>query len=428
MSFDTLGLSADRLRAVRDAGFSTPTPIQAQAIGPVLAGRDVLAAAQTGTGKTAAFALPMLDRLADGRRPGKRQARALILTPTRELAAQVHENFTELRGESRLSTTLIFGGVGQNPQVARMAKGRDILVATPGHLLDLENQGHIDLSAVEILVLDEADRMLDMGFIHDMKKVMKLLPPKRQTLLFSATFSKDIRTLAGQFLTDPVEVDVAPRNSTAERVEHAVLHVDDPAKANKAALLIHLLKDHGWHQVLVFHRTKHGANKLTTQLEKAGINAAAIHGNKSQTARTKALEGFKTGKITVLVATDIAARGLDIEQLPVVINHDLPNVSEDYVHRIGRTARAGAEGLALSLVGPDDRPLLRDIEKLLGHRVDIRDVAGHTIANPPTIRGGGRPGGNKPKPGGGNRGGQAPSGQRRRRRRGGQRGGRGAQQ
>ena len=425
MSFDTLGLSADRLRAVRDAGFSTPTPIQAQAIGPVLAGRDVLAAAQTGTGKTAAFALPMLDRLADGRRPGKRQARALILTPTRELAAQVHENFTELRGESRLSTTLIFGGVGQNPQVARMAKGRDILVATPGRLLDLENQGHIDLSAVEILVLDEADRMLDMGFIHDMKKVMKLLPPRRQTLLFSATFSKDIRRLAGQFLTDPVEVDVAPRNSTAERVEHAVLHVGDPAKANKAALLIHLLREQGWHQVLVFHRTKHGANKLTGQLEKAGIQAAAIHGNKSQTARTKALDGFKKGKVTVLVATDIAARGLDIEQLPVVINHDLPNVPEDYVHRIGRTARAGAEGLALSLVGPEDRPLLRDIEKLLGHRVDIRDVDGHTIANPPTTHGGGRPGGNKP---GGNRRGPKPSGQCRRRRRSGPRGGRGAQQ
>ena len=431
MSFDTLGLSAERLRAVRDAGFDAPTPIQAKAIPPVLEGRDVLAAAQTGTGKTAAFALPMLDRLAGGR-AGKRQARALILTPTRELAAQVHENFTTLRGETRLSTTLIFGGVGQNPQVKRMAEGRDILVATPGRLLDLHGQGHIDLSAVETLVLDEADRMLDMGFIHDMKKVMKLLPERRQTLLFSATFSKDIRKLAGQFLSNPVEVDVAPRNSTAERVEHAVLHVGDPAKANKAALLIHLLQEQGWHQVLVFHRTKHGANKLTRQLEQAGNKAAAIHGNKSQTARTKALEGFKTGKITVLVATDIAARGLDIEQLPVVINHDLPNVPEDYVHRIGRTARAGAEGLALSLVGPDDRPLLRDIEKLLGHRVDVRDVEGHTIKNPPTIKGGGRPSKSNTRPGSArarpqnNRSGK-PNGNRRRRRRGGGSGGQGAQ-
>ena len=431
MSFDTLGLSAERLRAVRDAGFDSPTPIQVKAIPPVLEGRDVLAAAQTGTGKTAAFALPMLDRLAGGR-AGKRQARALILTPTRELAAQVHENFTTLRGETQLSTTLIFGGVGQNPQVQRMAQGRDILVATPGRLLDLQNQGHIDLSAVETLVLDEADRMLDMGFIHDMKKVMKLLPAKRQTLLFSATFSKDIRKLASQFLTDPVEVDVAPRNSTAERVEHAVLHVEDPAKANKANLLIHLLAEQGWHQVLVFHRTKHGANKLTKQLEQAGNKAAAIHGNKSQTARTNALEGFKAGKITVLVATDIAARGLDIEQLPVVINHDLPNVPEDYVHRIGRTARAGKSGLALSLVGPEDRPLLRDIEKLLGHRVDVRDVEGHTIKNPPTIQGGGRPSNSQTRPGSArarpqNERSGKPNGTRRRRRRGGGSGGRGAQ-
>ena len=428
MSFDTLGLSAERLRAVRDAGFNTPTPIQAKAIPPVLEGRDVLAAAQTGTGKTAAFALPMLDLLAKGRSAGKRQARALILTPTRELAAQVHENFTEMRGETHLSTTLIFGGVGQNPQVGRMAKGRDILVATPGRLLDLVNQGHIDLSAVEILVLDEADRMLDMGFIHDMKKVIKLLPPKRQTLLFSATFSKDIRKLASQFQHNPIEVDVAPRNSTAERVEHAVLHVSDPAKANKAQLLIHLLREHGWHQVLVFHRTKHGANKLTRQLEQAGNKAAAIHGNKSQSARTKALEGFKKGEITVLVATDIAARGLDIEQLPVVINHDLPNVSEDYVHRIGRTARAGAEGLALSLVGPEDRPLLRDIEKLLGHRIDIRDVPGHTIDNPPTTSGGGQPVSRSAKPKRSAKPGDGPGkpGARNRRRRRGGGGGRSA--
>ncbi|MDX1347558.1 MAG: DEAD/DEAH box helicase [Thiomicrorhabdus chilensis] len=364
MSFASLGLSAPILEAVAEQGYETPSPIQTQAIPAIIQGKDVMAAAQTGTGKTAGFTLPILERLSKGERPKANQARALILTPTRELAAQVAES-VELYGKKLpLKSTVVFGGVKINPQMMRLRQGVDVLVATPGRLLDLYNQNAVKFNQLEVLVLDEADRMLDMGFIHDLKKIMALLPKNRQNLLFSATFSEDIRRLAKGLVNDPVEISVAPRNTTAKSVEQWICPVD---KKQKSALLTQLIADNRWEQVLVFTKTKHGANRLTQQLEKSGIKAAAIHGNKSQGARTRALAEFKKGAVRVLVATDIAARGLDIDQLPHVVNFDLPNVAEDYVHRIGRTGRAGATGEAISLVSADEAKLLFDIERLIGN-------------------------------------------------------------
>ncbi|SES21708.1 ATP-dependent RNA helicase RhlE [Vreelandella subterranea] len=362
MNFSDLGLDADLLRAVTDQGYREPTPIQRQAIPVVLQGRDLLASAQTGTGKTAGFTLPMLQRLSAGKPATKRQVRALVLTPTRELAAQVGESVTTYGKHLSLRSHIIFGGVGQQPQVDALKRGLDILVATPGRLLDLQQQGHVDLSSVEIVVLDEADRMLDMGFIHDIKRLLKLVPSKRQNLLFSATFSNEIQTLAQQFLNDPAFIDVAPRNTTADKIAQSVYQVD---REKKRELLAHLIKQHQWYQVLVFTRTKHGANRLAEQLSKQDIPAMAIHGNKSQGARTRALGAFKSGDLQVLVATDIAARGLDINELPHVVNFELPNVAEDYVHRIGRTGRAGSDGEAISLVCVDEHALLRGIERLI---------------------------------------------------------------
>ncbi|MCG7591197.1 MULTISPECIES: DEAD/DEAH box helicase [Halomonadaceae] len=362
MSFSDLGLHDDLLRAVNAQGYTQPTPIQQKAIPVVLEGRDLLASAQTGTGKTAGFTLPMLQRLANGKRPGKRQVRALVLTPTRELAAQVGESVAAYGQHLSLRSHIIFGGVGQQPQVDALRHGLDVLVATPGRLLDLHQQGHVDLSAIEILVLDEADRMLDMGFIHDIKRLLRLVPKQRQNLLFSATFSNEIQTLAQQLLDNPALIEVAPRNTTAEKVEQAIYRVD---RDKKRDLLAHLIQRHNWFQVLVFTRTKHGANRLAEQLSKQDIPAMAIHGNKSQGARTRALGAFKSGDLQVLVATDIAARGLDINELPHVVNFDLPNVAEDYVHRIGRTGRAGSNGEAVSLVCIDEHGLLKNIERLI---------------------------------------------------------------
>lgn len=372
-SFEALGLTAELLRAVSARGYSCPTPIQAQGIPLILEGRDVLAGAQTGTGKTAAFTLPLLQRL-DGQprttaHTGKaRLPRALVLTPTRELAAQVAESVAAYGAHLPLTSAVVFGGVGINPQKDALRRGVDILIATPGRLLDLVNQRCADLSGVEILVLDEADRMLDMGFIHDIRKVLKLLPKRRQNLLFSATYSDDIKRLADGILHQPAMIEVARRNTAAETVTQHVYRVD---KEGKRDLLIHLIDDGQWFQVLVFTRTKHGANRLAEQLNRAGIDAAAIHGNKSQGARTKALSGFKDGSLRVLVATDIAARGLDIDRLPHVVNYELPNVPEDYVHRIGRTGRAGNGGEALSLVGGDEVKLLRDIQRLLKKDIPV---------------------------------------------------------
>ncbi len=362
--FNTLGLAEPILRAIADAGYTTPTPIQAQAIPQVLQGGDLLAAAQTGTGKTAGFTLPILHQLstrtAQSPKPGR--PRCLILVPTRELAAQVEESVKTYGKHLSLSSMVMFGGVNINPQFKALKSRVDILVATPGRLLDHLGQKTVDLSGIEILVLDEADRMLDMGFIRDIKKVLAVVPKQRQTLLFSATFSDEIRTLANGLLHNPKSVEVARRNTTVEVVEQSMHRVP---QAHKRDLLAHLIKHHDWQQVLVFTRTKHGANKLAEKLIKDGIGAAAIHGNKSQSARTKALSSFKDGSVRVLVATDIAARGIDIDQLPQVVNFELPNVPEDYVHRIGRTGRAGATGSALSLVDDEELSYLRDIEKLI---------------------------------------------------------------
>ena len=373
MSFDSLGLSAPILQAVAEQGYNTPSPIQAQAIPAVLNGKDVMAAAQTGTGKTAGFTLPLLERLASGQRSQDNQVRCLVLTPTRELAAQVGESIATYGQNMPLRSAVVFGGVKINPQIALMRRGVDILVATPGRLLDLYNQNAVKFNNLEILVLDEADRMLDMGFINDIKKVLKVLPKQRQNLLFSATFSEDIRALAKGLVNDPVEISVTPRNTTANTVKQWIHCVD---KKEKGDLLVRLIKDNKWHQVLVFTRTKHGANKLTKQLNEEGITAAAIHGNKSQGARTKALAEFKQNVTRILVATDIAARGLDIEQLPQVVNFDLPNVAEDYVHRIGRTGRAGASGHAVSLVAADEVDQLIAIERLIQKVLERRHMDG----------------------------------------------------
>jgi ATP-dependent RNA helicase RhlE len=375
MTFNDLGLSTELLRAVSDQGYSQPTPIQAKAIPVVLEGRDILAGAQTGTGKTAGFTLPLLQHLNSGQPvQGKRPVRALVLTPTRELAAQVGESVAAYGKYLSLRSTIIFGGVSIRPQINALRNGVDILVATPGRLLDHVSQKTLDLSKVEILVLDEADRMLDMGFIRDIRKVLALLPKQRQNLLFSATFSSEIKRLADGLLNAPTLIEVARRNTAAESVSQTIHPVD---KSRKRALLSHLISSKDWQQVLVFTRTKHGANRLAGQLAKDGINSAAIHGNKSQGARTKALADFKKGAVRVLVATDIAARGLDIDQLPQVVNFELPNVSEDYVHRIGRTGRAGREGEAVSLVSIDENKLLRDIEKLLKRQLPKVVVDGY---------------------------------------------------
>ena len=382
MKFTDLGLNESLLKAVKEQGYTTPTPIQQQAIPVVIEGRDVLAAAQTGTGKTAGFTLPLLERLSQTHpRMQKKQIRVLVLTPTRELAAQVADSIKTYGKYMKYTSTVIFGGVGINPQLATLRKGVDIVIATPGRLLDIAGQQGIDFSVLETLVLDEADRMLDMGFIHDIKKLMKLMPKQRQTLLFSATFSKEIKQLASGLLKDPLLVEVARENTTAEQVSQVVHYVD---KGRKRELLSQLIKTKDWRQVLVFTRTKHGANRLTKQLEEAGITAAAIHGNKSQGARTKALAGFKANEVRVLVATDIAARGIDIDQLPHVVNYELPNVPEDYVHRIGRTGRAGMSGEAVSLVCVDEHELLFNIEKFI--KKEIKKVHIEAFTPDPSIK------------------------------------------
>jgi ATP-dependent RNA helicase RhlE len=373
MSFQSLGLSDALLKAISKKGYETPSPIQEKAIPPVLAGRDVLASAQTGTGKTAGFTLPLLHYLSENPKDKFRPIRALILTPTRELAAQVHESVKDYSEFLNISSMVIFGGVNQKPQVNRLRQGVDVLIATPGRLLDLHNQNLLSIKRVEVFVLDEADRMLDMGFLRDIERVMKLMPEKRQNLMFSATFSKDIRKLANGILNNPVQVEATPENTTVEAISQKVYRV---AKGKKTDLIIKLISDGNWKQVLVFTRTKHGANKLCKKMVSSGITAAAIHGNKSQGARTKALAGFKNGSVKVLVATDIAARGLDIPLLPHVVNFELPNISEDYVHRIGRTGRAGANGQAISLVSADETTFLRDIEKLIGQDIEVEILEG----------------------------------------------------
>ena len=423
--FTGLGLAAPLLRAISEAGYTTPTPIQAQAIPLVLAGGDLLAAAQTGTGKTAGFTLPVLHRLlenpATNNKPGR--PRCLILTPTRELAAQVEESVQTYGKHVDLTSMVMFGGVGINPQIQALRKRVDILVATPGRLLDHVGQKTLDLSGVEILVLDEADRMLDMGFIRDIRKVLALLPKQRQNLLFSATFSDEIRQLANGLLHNPGCVEVARRNTASELVDQAVYMV---GQKQKRELLAWLIRKNSWEQVLVFTRTKHGANKLSEYLEKNGIPSAAIHGNKSQSARTRALGDFKDGKLPVLVATDIAARGLDIDQLPQVVNFELPNVAEDYVHRIGRTGRAGASGAAISLVDGEETRLLAGIERLIKRRIERAEATGFVPAAPgthvevsdarpprPGPRSHGRPGQSQPRSGqgAGRRAGGAGNGQ-----------------
>ncbi|MDI1229730.1 MAG: DEAD/DEAH box helicase [Methylobacter sp.] len=375
MPFTTLGLSDPLLRAIADAGYTTPSPIQAQAIPAVLGGHDVLAAAQTGTGKTAGFTLPILHRLSQKAYGNNRPVRVLILTPTRELAAQIGESVNKYGAHlhPRLKSEVVFGGVKINPQMMKLRGGVDILVATPGRLLDLVNQNAVKLDQVETLILDEADRMLDMGFIRDIRKIIAFLPKKRQNLLFSATFSEDIRKLTTGLLVNPIKIEVAARNTAAELIQQVAYLVN---KANKTELLCHLIKEHDWQQVLVFTTTKHGANRLTEKLNKVNIKAAAIHGNKSQGARTSALSGFKSGEIRVLVATDVAARGIDINLLPHVVNFELPKAPEDYVHRIGRTGRAGEEGQAISLVSHDEYSFLRSVEKLIGKEIKREQIVG----------------------------------------------------
>ena len=380
MSFSELGLRPELLRAVADKGYDTPSAIQIQAIPAVLAGRDVLAGAQTGTGKTAGFVLPILQRLAaDSGNATSRAPRALVLTPTRELAAQVAQSARDYGKYMSLRTYQVFGGVSINPQISVLRNGCDILVATPGRLLDLAQQRAVDLSKIQVLVLDEADRMLDMGFIADIRRIIKLLPPQRQNLLFSATYSDDIRALAERLLRNPLAIQVAPRNAPIESVEQRAYRVP---KEQKRHLLVHLIQEGQWRQVLIFTRTKHGANRLTQQLEGAGIRAAAIHGNKSQAARVKALDMFKQGQVTCLVATEVAARGLDIKELPQVVNYELPNVPEDYVHRIGRTGRAGSAGDAVSLVSADESGLLRDIERVLKRSIPTLPTPTFKMAEP----------------------------------------------
>ena len=417
--FTDLGLSEPLLKAVAGQGYEIPTPIQAEAIPAVLEGRDVMAAAQTGTGKTAGFTLPILHRLTNGnersRQQGRRPVRSLIVTPTRELAAQVEESVKTYGGHLPLRTAVVFGGVNINPQINKLRHGVDILVATPGRLLDLYGQGAVRFDSLEVLVLDEADRMLDMGFIHDIRKILAILPKRRQNLMFSATFSEEIRELARGLVNDPVEISVSPRNTTVDTVTQWVYPVD---KDRKTELLIHLINEQQWYQALVFSRTKHGANRLAQKLERSGIQAMAIHGNKSQSARTRALADFKSGKTQILVATDIAARGLDINQLPHVVNFDLPNVPEDYVHRIGRTGRAGKEGEAYSLVCAEESRMLRDIEKLIRKNVERRTIAGFeplevlSDSHPGPSRKGGHPGSGDRR-GGSYRGGSSRSGGRR---------------
>ncbi|MCG5030340.1 DEAD/DEAH box helicase [Mesosutterella sp. OilRF-GAM-744-9] len=377
--FADLGLIEPLNRAVADMGYEQPTPIQQKAVPAVLQGRDILAAAQTGTGKTAAYSLPLIQKISADKAPVQpKQVKALILAPTRELAAQIHENIRSYCRYTRVSSALVFGGVNIKPQTAALAGGVDILIATPGRLLDHAGQGNVDLSAVRYLVLDEADRMLDMGFIHDIRRILKLVPEKRQNLLFSATFSPDIRRLADTLLSDPVSVEISPNKESALIRQQAY----SIAKNRKRELLRDLIVDGGWDQVLVFTRMKHAANRLCQQLIRDGISAAAIHGNKSQNARTRALADFKAKKVRVLVATDIAARGLDIEQLPHVVNYELPDVPEDYVHRIGRTGRAGVEGHAVSFVSPEDRPQLAAIEKLLKEKIELITPEGYDGPQP----------------------------------------------
>ncbi|MBH0071608.1 DEAD/DEAH box helicase [Pseudoalteromonas sp. NZS127] len=379
MSFEGLGLSQSLVNAVLEKGYETPTPIQAQAIPAIIERRDVMAAAQTGTGKTAGFTLPLIERLSSGPKAKSNHVRALILTPTRELALQVSENVEEYAKHSNVSSFVVYGGVKINPQMQRLRKGVDILVATPGRLIDLHNQNAVKFDSVEVLVLDEADRMLDMGFIHDIKRLIAKMPAKRQNLMFSATFSDEIRALAKGLINDPVEISVAAKNTTAKSVTQCVYAVDKP---RKTALLSHLIRTNDWQQVLVFSRTKHGANRLVKQLERDDIVGAAIHGNKSQGARVKALDGFKNGEVRVLVATDIVARGLDIVELPHVVNYDLPNVYEDYVHRIGRTGRAGASGHAISFVTTEDAVDLYGIERFIGELIPRATEEGFEPVNP----------------------------------------------
>lgn len=366
MTFSNLGLDSIFINAVEKKGYSNPTPVQIKVIPWILKGKDILASAQTGTGKTAGFTLPLLQRLSKKKHHPSRSVRALILTPTRELASQVHENVKEYSVFSDLKSTVIYGGVGQNPQVRKIRSGIDVLVATPGRLLDLHSQRVLHLDKIEVLVLDEADRMLDMGFHREISKIISLLPDARQNLLFSATFSKDIKSLAQNILRHPVNIDTSPETLTVEAINQFVFKVD---KSRKAELIIKLIKDGAWDQVLVFTRTKHGANNLCKKMKSCDINAMAIHGNKSQTARTKALAGFKDGSVNVLVATDIAGRGIDIPLLPHVVNFELPNIPEDYVHRIGRTGRAGSNGEAVSLVSVDEYAYLDDIQKLISFKI-----------------------------------------------------------
>ena len=406
VSFASLGLSEPLLKAIVAKGYTVPSPIQLQSIPAVLAGHDVMAAAQTGTGKTAGFTLPMLERLQHGPHARNNQVRALVLTPTRELAAQVAESVQVYGRYLDLRSDVVFGGVKVNPQMQRLRRGADVLVATPGRLMDLYQQNAIRFDRLEILVLDEADRMLDMGFIRDIQKILALLPPKRQNLLFSATFNPSIRKLAQGLLHNPVQLQATPENKAAPLVEQ-LMHPCDMAR--KADLLTHLVRENDWRQVLVFSRTKQGANRLADRLNQEGLTAMAIHGNKSQGARTRALATFKSGELRVLVATDLAARGLDIEQLPHVVNLDLPNVAEDYVHRIGRTGRAGQSGHAISLVAAEEHELLRAIERLIGNPLPRREIAGFEptiLSAPPLDLSGGRGKGGRRSGGGGGGGGR----------------------